>query len=103
LLVLGAAAEDAARKLSNEGARRLDEDEMKANRATAFSYFMNFNGLDRYRRIGIDFVFDDVKKQYHYDGKTWRELVRRFPRSEEAVEGRMRLDSLASALKDKRE
>ena len=96
LLMLGAAAEDAARKLSSEAPRRLDEDEMKANRAVVFSYFMNFNGLDRYRRIGIDFVFDDVKKQFHYNGACWRELVRRFPRSEEAAEAIERLASLAS-------
>lgn len=103
LLMLGAAAEDAARKLSSEAARRLDEDEMKASRAAAFSYFMNFNGLDRYRRLGVDFVFDDVKKQFHYDGGAWREIVRKYPRSVEASEARRRLDSLASGLNAKRE
>lgn len=103
LLMLGTAAEDAARKLSKEAARRLDEAEMKANRAATFSYFLNFNGLDRYRRLGIDFVFDDVKKKYHYEGKCWREIVRKFPRSVEAAEARRRLNSLASGLDDNRE
>ena len=56
-----------------------------ANGAAAFSYFMNFNGLDRYRRLGIDFVFDAATKQYHYDGASWREIVRRYPRSAEAA------------------
>lgn len=91
LLILGATAEDAARRLSNEAGRRLDEDEMKANHASTFSYFMNFNGLDRYRRLGIDFVFDDAKKQYYYNGGSWREIIRRYPRSAEAVEARRRL------------
>jgi hypothetical protein len=103
LLLLGAAAEVAARRLSNEAAKRLDEAEMKANRAATFSYFMNFNGLDRYRRMGIDFVFDDAKKQYHYDGTCWREIVRKFPRSVEAAEARRRLDSLATGLTEKGE
>ena len=96
LLILAAAADKAAKKLSNEAVRRLDEAEMRANRAATFSYFMNFSGLDRYRRLGIDFVFDEVKKQFHYDGKRWREIVRRYPQSAEAEEARTRLDSLAS-------
>lgn len=91
LLLLGDAAEEAARKLTREALRRLDEDEMKASRAPTFSYFMNYNGLDRYRRLGIDFVFDEQAKQFHYDGAAWRELVRRYPRSNEAAEARQRL------------
>ena len=98
LLILGAAAEDAARKLSNEAARRLDEAEMKANRAATFTYFINFNGLDRYRRLGIDFVFDDATRQYHYDGATWREILRRYPRSTEADEAQRRIDLFVSGL-----
>ncbi len=94
LMILGEAAEEAAQKLSREAARRLDEDEMKANRAPAFSYFMNYNGLDRYRRQGVDFIFNEATKQYHYDGAGWRELVRRYPRSAEAVAARQRLASL---------
>lgn len=103
LLILGTTAEEAAMKLSNEAAKRLDEAEMNANRASTFSYFMNFNGLDRYRRQGIDFVLDNTKKQFHYDGASWREIVRRYPRSAEAAEARQRLDSLAAVLKAKRE
>jgi len=95
LLILGAAAEDAGIKLSIDAVKRLDKGEMMATGAAAFSYFLNFNGLDRYRRLGIDFVFDAVKKQYHYDGASWREIVRRYPRSVEAVEARRRLESIA--------
>ena len=96
LLLLGEAAEEAAQKLSREAVRRLDEDEMKANRAPAVSYFLNYNGLDRYRRQGIDFVFDEKTKQFHYDGAAWRELVRRYPRSTEASQARQRLQDLKS-------
>jgi hypothetical protein len=94
LLLLGEAAEEAAQKLTREAARRLDEDEIKANRAPAFSYFMNYNGLDRYRRQGVDFIFDVAAKQYHYDGASWREIVRRYPRSTEAESARQRLAAL---------
>jgi hypothetical protein len=94
LLLLGEAAEEAAQKLSREAVRRLDEDEMRANRAPAFSYFMNYIGLDRYRRQGVDFIFNEVTKQYHYDGAGWRELVRRYPRSAEAALARQRLAAL---------
>lgn len=94
LLLLGDAAEEAAQKLTREAARRLDEDEMRANRAPAFSYFMSYNGLDRYRRLGIDFIFDAANRQYHYDGAGWRELVRRYPRSTEAASARLRLAAI---------
>jgi hypothetical protein len=97
LLLYGNAAEDAARKLSSEAARRLDADEMKANSAPVFSYFMNYHGLDRYRRQGINFVFDQATKQYHYEGAAWREIVRRYPQSAEAVEARQRLDVIKVA------
>jgi hypothetical protein len=45
LLLLGEAAEEAARNLTREALRRLDEDEMRASGAPVFSYFMNYNGL----------------------------------------------------------
>ena len=94
LLLYGEAAEEAATKLSHDAARRLDPGEMQAGGAPAHSYFMNFNGLDRYRRQGITFVFDHAAKRYHYDGASWREILRRHPRSAEAAEARRRLASL---------
>jgi hypothetical protein len=94
LLLFGDAAEDAARRLSKDASRRLDEGEMRASGAPLFSYFMNYNGLDRYRRQGIVFVFDPATKEYHYDGACWREVVRRYPRSNESLEARRRLADL---------
>ncbi|HKR02675.1 MAG TPA: hypothetical protein VJT09_18495 [Pyrinomonadaceae bacterium] len=94
LMFYGEAAEKAAAKLSREAARRLDEKEMTAGGAPVFSYFLNYNGLDRYRRQGITFVFDRATKQFHYDGASWREIIRRYPRSAEAEEARKRLDAL---------
>jgi hypothetical protein len=93
LMIYGEAAEAAASHLSRDAARRLDEREMTANGAPVFSYFLNYNGLDRYRRQGIAFTFNRATKQFHYDGESWREIVRRYPRSPQAEQARKRLES----------
>ncbi|HEX8501654.1 MAG TPA: hypothetical protein VF659_13805 [Pyrinomonadaceae bacterium] len=95
LLVFGDAAVGAAARLSREAARRLDAREMEAGGAPAASYFLNFNGLDRWRRQGVAFTFDAAAKQFRYDGAAWREILARHPRSPEAAEARGRLDSLS--------
>jgi len=97
LLLFGNAAEAAAEKLSRDAARRFDESESGKSSAPIGLYFLNFSGLDRYRKQGIIFTFDGAAKQFHYDGAAWREIVRRYPRSREAAQARQRLDSLAAA------
>jgi hypothetical protein len=94
LLLFGKTAEDAAVKLSRDAGRRLKDEEMIAGRAPEFTYFLNYNGLDRYNRQGIRFVFDAVEKKFHYDGATWREIVRRYPHSPEVTEALERLKAL---------
>lgn len=96
LLLYAESAEKAAGRLSRDAVRRLDEKEMAAGGAPVFSYFLNYNGLDRYRRQGIAFIFDRATRQFHYEGAGWREILRRFPRSPEAVQARKRLESLAA-------
>jgi hypothetical protein len=93
LLLFGDAAESSAARLTREAARRLDAREMEAGGAPPASYFLNYNGLDRYRRQGVIFDFDAAAKQFHYDGAAWREILRRHPRSPEASEARRRLAS----------
>ena len=93
LLIFGDEASRAARRLSRDAARRLDPEEMKATGAPVSAYFLNYNGLDRYRRLGIVFWFDSSSKQFHYDGASWRELIRRYPMSAEAREARGRFES----------
>ena len=92
LLLLAEAAEAAASRLSRDASRRLDAREMEAGGAPAHTYFLNFNGLDRYRRQGINFTFDRASRQYAYDGAAWREIVAHHPRSPEAQAARRRLD-----------
>jgi hypothetical protein len=92
LLIYSQAAEDIAGRLSRDASRRLDDKEMIAGGAPVFSYFLNYNGLDRYNRQGVTFVFDAREKRFHYDGEGWQELVHRYPRSPEAAEARKRLE-----------
>ena len=98
LLLFGDEVEQAAAKLSRDAVRRLDEREMAAGGAPIDGYFLNFNELDRYNKQGITFVFDRAAKRYHYDGESWREIVRRYPRSLEAPEARQRLDALVASV-----
>jgi hypothetical protein len=96
LLLLGDEAEAAAAKLSRDAVRRLDAREMAAGGAPLESYFLNFNELDRYNKQGVTFLFERAAKRFHYDGASWREVVRRYPRSAEAAEARRRLDALTA-------
>jgi len=96
LLLFGDTAEQAAVKLSHDAARRLDTDEMQANDAPFFSYSLNYSGLDRYSRQGVKFVFDSDQRRFHYEGTSWRELIRRYPRSPEAAEARSRLAAIVA-------
>jgi hypothetical protein len=98
LLAFGDAAEAAAVRLSREAGRRLDAHEMNGNEAPEFSYFLNYNGLDRYNRQGVRFVFDSNTKQFHYNGAAWREIISRYKHSLPAIEARKRLASLATKI-----
>jgi len=96
LMIYAQSAEDAASRLSRDASRRLDENEMNAGGAPHFSYFLNFNGLDRYNRQGITFIFDAREKRFRYDGEGWQEILHRYPRSPAAVEARKRLTSAST-------
>lgn len=99
LLLVGDLLEETALKLSTEATRRLDRREMAASGAPLHSFYLNYVSLDRYRRLGIVFLFNPTIKLFHYNGASWREIVKRFPKSNEATEAQKRLD----ALKEKTE
>jgi hypothetical protein len=99
LLLFGDAAEHVAVKLSHDASRRLDAEEMRANEAPIFSYSLNYAGLDRYNRQGVRFVFDRDQQKFHYEGASWRELIRRYPRSPEAAQARTRLSAIVAKIK----
>jgi hypothetical protein len=96
LLLYSQAAEEAAEQLTRSAQRQLTRSEIPANGAPLFSYFLNYNGLDRYNRQGVKFVFDESTRTFHYDGAALREIVRRHPQSKEAPEARKMLEKLGS-------
>ena len=98
LLLFAETAEAAAAKLSRDAARRLDQAEILAGGAPQFSYFLNYNGLDRYNRQGVRFVFDRATKQFHYNGWAWKEIIKRYPSSAAATEARKQLEALRALI-----
>ena len=98
LLLLGDLLEDIADKLSSDANRRLNRREMAATKAPIHSYFLNYVSLDRYRRIGIKFVFNSSTMKYHYDGEAWALIVRHFPNSQQAAEANERLALLKQRM-----
>lgn len=103
LLLYGDLLEDTADKLSKDATRALKRSEMAASAAPLHSYYLNYVSLDRYRRLGITFLFNPSTKQFHYDGASWKELVKKHAGSTEAVEGQKRLDSLKGKMDRKPE
>lgn len=90
LLLLGDTAEELAKQLSTDAARRLKDD---PGEAPEFSYYLNYTGLDRYNRQRVGFIFDQASRRFHYDGAAWRELIRRYPKTSQAGEAKKRLYS----------
>lgn len=101
LLLYSQAAEEAAEQLTRSAQRQFTRNEIPENGAPLFSYFLNFNGLDRYNRQGVKFVFDEPTKSFHYDGAALREILRRYPQSKDAADARKMLEKL-EAIKTKK-
>ena len=96
LAMYASEADDVAEKLSHDAQRRFAKNELPAEGAPEFSYYLNYNGLDRYNREGITFLFDRAAKKFSYDGAAWREIIKRYPNRPEATEARKRLDDSAN-------
>jgi hypothetical protein len=98
LLLMGDLMEEMALKLSNEATKRLDRREMAASGAPLHSFYLNYVSLDRYKRLGINFLFNPTAKLFHYDGANWREIIKKSSKSNESVEAQKRLDSLKEKM-----
>jgi hypothetical protein len=94
LLLFGDLVEEVAVKLSRDAKSRLSNREMAASAAPVHSYFLNFVSLDRYRKLGILFLFNPATRTFHYDGWSWKQLVTKFPAAAEGAEAQKRLDAL---------
>lgn len=100
LLLLGEAAERAATKLSRDAKKRVgDPDETLDRRLSEREYMLNYVGLDRYNKLGVTFDYDEEHGQLVYDGSAYREILKKYPRSAEAVEAKARLEKLQQRTK----
>ena len=90
LLLLGDTAEALSDKLSISAARRLQG---KTGDAPEFTYYLNYSGLDRYNRQGVHFTFNPATKRLHYDGASYRLLLRHHAKSPEAADALQRLQN----------
>ncbi len=98
LLLYGDLLEEIAITLSRSANSQLTRQEMAAGGAPVHSYFLNFNMLDRYRKLGVIFQVNTHTRLYHYNGASWNEIVAKFPTSAEAAEARKRLESLKQKM-----
>ena len=94
LLLYGDLLEDLATKLSRDATSRLSRREMAASGAPLHSFYLNFNMIDRYRKLGVTFLFNSSDRTFHYDGASWREILKKHATSSEAAEAAKRLDAL---------
>lgn len=94
LLLYGDLLEEVALKLTKDATSKLSRREMAASGAPLHSYYLNFVSLDRYRKLGITFIFNPSMRAFHYDGASWSEIVKKYPASTEAAEAQKRLDAL---------
>jgi len=99
LLLIGDLLEESAAKLTREASRKFNESEMQASGAPIHSFYQNYVGLDRYRKLGVNFVFSKQQKQFHYDGASWREVVQKHSKSAESGEAGKRLATLAEKMR----
>lgn len=89
MLLLAEEAERIAESLSQRIRRRLGEVRVAA--VPARDYYLSDAGLDRYSKLGVAFDFNESTGEFSYDGKVYRELIKRFPTSEEAAMALQRL------------
>ncbi|MCW5959986.1 MAG: SH3 domain-containing protein [Pyrinomonadaceae bacterium] len=98
LLLFGDLIEDEAVRLSARATRNLDRREMAASGAPMHSFYLNYSFLDRYRKLGVVFLFNSRTRMFHYDGASWREILKNFKGSNEEIEAQERLNSLKEKL-----
>jgi hypothetical protein len=98
LLLYGDLLEVVAAKLSTDATKKLSRKEMAATAAPLHSYYLNYVSLDRYRKLGVTFLFNSATKQFHYDGSSWKEIAAKFAGTPEQLEAKKRLETLRSRM-----
>ncbi len=92
-LLIGEEADRAAETLGQRARRRLGEAARDDANVKLREYYLSDAGLDRYSKLHVVFQFNESTAEYIYDGKAYREIIRRFPDSDEAKLARERLEA----------
>lgn len=92
LLAEGQTAEEIAKELS----RRTSKRSIRQLDPTIDleRYFLNYSGLDKYNRLGINFQLDPSEKVYRYDGTAYKKILAHYPKSQAALIASERLETL---------
>jgi hypothetical protein len=98
LMLIGNEGERAAEALSQRARKRLADVEGETTPPGLRSHYLSDSGLDRFSRLHVAFDFNESTRQYVYDGKAYRDIVVRFPDSEEARAARERLKQAGAKL-----
>jgi N-acyl-D-aspartate/D-glutamate deacylase len=94
LLAMAQEADRAATTLSRRARKRL----AKLDEESPRDYYLNDPGLDRYSKLRVKFDFNPSTTEYVYNGQAYREIIKRFPASDEAKRARQRLDRAEQKL-----
>jgi hypothetical protein len=89
LLIAGKEADKAATALGRRAQKRLKD---ATGPITSRELYLNDPGLDRYSRLLVNFNFNEETGRYAYDGHAYREILKRFPASDEATRARATLE-----------
>jgi hypothetical protein len=100
MLLLGEEAERIAETLSQRIRRRLGE--VRGAVAAIRDYYLSDAGLDRYSKLGVAFDFNESTVEFAYDGNAYREVIKRFPTSEEAALALQHLETTSKKTSSKR-
>ncbi|HZS09918.1 MAG TPA: SH3 domain-containing protein [Blastocatellia bacterium] len=104
LLLLGKAAEAACPRLTRDARKRTANNGEPDPRVGAHlgrrEYLLNYPGLDRWNRAGITFEYDAAGDKLTYAGEAYRELLRKYPRSEEMKTAKEKIEAADSGKRD---
>ncbi|KAF0207367.1 MAG: hypothetical protein FD167_5490 [bacterium] len=81
-------ATELSRRTTRHSPRQLDP-EIDLER-----YLLNYSGLDKYNRLGINFQIDPIEKIYRYDGAAYKKILTRYPKSQAALIASEKLQTL---------
>jgi len=91
MYLFGQEADRLAQTLSERAGRRLAS--VSTSGTSLRDYYLSDVGLDRFSKLGVIFNYDESRSEFAYDGKVYRELIKRFPHTDEAKLARQRLES----------